>query len=75
MHRTVGLVNTDICVSGPIVKPQSSPVLRDVVVESLKHASDPTTEIDRSYYEFWEEWTNLGKMNKARSGHLALPLS
>merc|ERR1712016_19924 len=25
MHRTVGMVNTDICVSGPVVKPQSSP--------------------------------------------------
>ena len=61
MHRTVGLVNTDICVSGPIVKPQASPVLRDVVVESLKHASDPTTEEDRSYYDYWEEWTNLDK--------------
>ena len=58
MHRTVGMVNTDICVSGPIAKPQSSPVLRDIVVESLKHASDPTTNQDRSYYEYWEEWTN-----------------
>ena len=61
MHRTVGMVNTDICVSGPVVKPQSSPVLRDVVVESLKHASDPTSEKERSYYEYWEEWTNQDK--------------
>ena len=61
MHRTVGIVNTDICVSGPVVKPQSSPVLRDVVAESLKHASDPTSDKERSYYEFWEEWWNQDK--------------
>ena len=58
MHRTVGIINTDICVSGPIVKPRASPVLRDVVRDSLKHASDPTVGKDRSYYEYWEEWTN-----------------
>ena len=58
MHRTVGIINTDICVSGPIVKPRASPVLRDIVRDSLKHASDPTVGKDRSYYEYWEEWTN-----------------
>ena len=58
MSRTVGLVNTDICVSGPIVKPQASPVLKDIVVNALKMADDPTTEGSRKYYEFWDEWTN-----------------
>jgi N-acetylated-alpha-linked acidic dipeptidase len=58
MHRTVGMVNTDICVAGPIAKPQSSPVLKDVTLNSLKMASDPTTDTGRSYYEFWDEWTN-----------------
>ena len=38
----MGLVNTDICVSGPIAKPQASPVLTDVVIDGLKHADDPT---------------------------------
>lgn len=58
MSRAVGLVNTDICVSGPIVKPQASPVLKDMVVNALKMADDPTTEGSRKYYEFWDEWTN-----------------
>ena len=58
MHRTVGLVNTDICVSGTIAKPQASPVLKDIVINALKLADDPTTEGDRKYYKFWEEWTN-----------------
>ena len=59
MHRTVGLVNTDICVSGPIAKPQAAPVLKDLVFNSLKMADDPTTDGSRKYYEFWEEWNNL----------------
>ena len=58
MHRTVALINTDICVCGPIVKPRASPVLRDVVTDALKHASDPTEGKTRSYYEYWVEWTN-----------------
>ena len=58
MQRTVGLVNTDICVSGPIVKPQASPVLKDVVLNGLKMADDPTSDTGRKYYDFWEEWTN-----------------
>ena len=61
MARSVGLVNTDICVSGPIVKPQASPVLKDVVKAALQHASVPTPESprsQRSYYDFWYEWYN-----------------
>ena len=59
MNRVVGLVNTDICVSGTIVKPQASPVLKDTVINALKMADDPTTEGSRKYYEFWDEWTNI----------------
>ncbi len=73
MSRTVGLVNTDICVSGPIAFPQSSPVLRDVVIDGLKHASVPVAKdylpegerlprfADASYYDFWKRWWNQGK--------------
>ena len=35
-------VNTGIRVSGPIEKPKSSPVFRDIVVESLRESSDAT---------------------------------
>ncbi len=42
--RAVALINTDTCTSGPIAYPQASPILQDVVLEALKHASDPTAE-------------------------------
>ena len=58
MHRSVGLVNTDICVSGTIVKPQASPVLKDSVIEALKMADNPTQSGPEKYYDFWKEWTN-----------------
>ena len=71
--RSVGLVNTDICVSGPIAKPQASPVLKDIVYEALKNADDPYSkeksyfptrgardDDSRSYYDFWYEWYNQG---------------
>ena len=63
MQRTVGLVNTDICVTdGPILKAKASPVLKDLVRNALEKADDPTTDGDRKYYEFWEEWTNQVKI-------------
>ena len=72
-QRTVGLVNTDNCVSGPIVKPQASPVMRDIVVDALKHAEDPTTDSGRNYYDFFKEWTNQdndGPEKDIKIGHL-----
>ena len=51
----MGVVNTDICVSGPIAKTQSSPVLRDVVREAFKKTSDPTGT-HSNYYDFWKNW-------------------
>ena len=63
MHRSVGLVNTDICVSGTIVKPQASPVLKDSVIKALKMADNPTQSGPKKYYDFWKEWTNQGKNN------------
>ena len=63
MHRSVGLVNTDICVSGTIVKPQASPVLKDSVIKALKLADNPTQSGPKKYYDFWKEWTNQGKNN------------
>ena len=61
MQRTVGLVNTDICVTGPIANIKASPVLKDVAKNALKNVDDPTTEGSRKYYEFWEKWTNQVK--------------
>ena len=40
MHRTVGLVNVDLCVGGPIAIPESSAVLKDMFVNALKMAGN-----------------------------------
>lgn len=72
MQRGVGLVNTDICVSGPIAKPQASPVLKDAVINALKMADDPTSEGDRKYYEFWDEWTNLDNEGERKKPEITL---
>ena len=72
MNRVVGLVNTDICVSGTIVKPQASPVLKDTVINALKMADDPTTDGPRKYYEFWDEWTNIGNNGEKKEPKFTL---
>ena len=72
MNRVVGLVNTDICVSGTIVKPQASPVLKDTVINALKMADDPTTDGPRKYYEFWDEWTNIGNNGEKKEPKFSL---
>jgi N-acetylated-alpha-linked acidic dipeptidase len=41
--RAVGYVNTDTCVVGPYVRAAASPTIKNVVVEALKSAWDPTT--------------------------------
>ena len=71
MQRTVGLVNTDICVSGPIVRPQSSPVLADSFVRALKIADNPTESEHTNYYDFWYNWINLDKENNNKTNDKA----
>ena len=55
MQRSVGVLNIDSCVTGPISAISSSPVLQDIMMDALKHASDPTTVSKRS--------SNLTKFN------------
>jgi hypothetical protein len=50
----VGVVNIDSCASGQWgILQQASPVLKDLVRESLEFASDPTGK-HANYYKFWE---------------------
>eukprot|EP00096_Caligus_rogercresseyi_P010267 TRINITY_DN3682_c0_g1_i1.p1 TRINITY_DN3682_c0_g1~~TRINITY_DN3682_c0_g1_i1.p1 ORF type:complete len:743 (-),score=140.20 TRINITY_DN3682_c0_g1_i1:107-2335(-) len=58
--RSVGLVNTDICVSGPIAKPEASPGLHGIVYDALRAASDPSGS-ESNYYDFWIKWWNMDK--------------
>uniref|UniRef100_A0A0K2TTW2 Nacetylatedalphalinked acidic dipeptidase 2like [Strongylocentrotus purpuratus] n=1 Tax=Lepeophtheirus salmonis TaxID=72036 RepID=A0A0K2TTW2_LEPSM len=58
--RAVGLVNTDVCVSGPIAKPGASPGIHGLVLDALRAASDPTGS-ESNYYDFWTKWWNSDK--------------
>ena len=40
-HRAVGLVNTDTCASGPILKLSASPILKDLAVNAIKNTTNP----------------------------------
>lgn len=67
MARSVGVINVDVGVSGPIAKHKSSPILRELVYKAVKQSSDPTTDNEstssRSYYDFWKQWYNQDKVD------------
>jgi len=70
-QRVVGLVNTDICTTGPIAKSSSSAVLQDVILKAYKAASDPTGK-HNSYYDFLKSWTNQDNNGKEKDVHIPL---
>ena len=54
MNKAVAVINIDTCVSGDILSPKASPILKDVFVEAIKDvpsSKDPS----KSYYEFLKE--------------------
>ena len=54
MNKAVAIINIDTCVSGDILSPQASPILKDVFVEAIKDvpsSKDPS----KSYYDFLKE--------------------
>ena len=55
MNKAVALINVDICVKGPILDPEASPILKDVFIEAIK---DVPYNGDQSisYHEFYEEY-------------------
>ena len=76
MDRAVAYINVDICVSGPILRPEAFPVLSDVILEALKAVPDPfegqyldnVTPSGDSYYDFWYDWLNqnVGKGSRQK---------
>ena len=47
MQRSVGMLNVDSCMSGPISGISSSPVLQDIMMDALKHSDDPTSKLNK----------------------------
>ena len=58
-ERGVAYINTDVCMSGPILEPVASPTLMDLLVPATKDIQSPVGD-HQSYYEYWKEWSGQG---------------
>jgi len=59
-ERGVGYLNTDVCMSGPILYPAASPTLGNLFLEATKAVTSPMNDTE-SYYEFWRQWAEAGE--------------
>jgi N-acetylated-alpha-linked acidic dipeptidase len=59
-HRAVAVINVDICVSGDILEPSASPVLKSVFVEAIKNVPS-TKDQSKTYYQFLKEYYKNGE--------------
>ena len=72
MARGVGVVNTDICTSGPIPWAASSPTLQDSVLRAVQNVPDWNGA--GSLYDAWKNWLNQDKPSgETESPKIALP--
>jgi len=55
-ERAVGYVNTDVCMSGPILLPAASPTLGGLYEEAVKDVTSPEND-EESYYDYWSRWS------------------
>merc|ERR1711936_412056 len=59
-ERGVGYLNTDVCMSGPILHPAASPTLGSLFLEATKAVTSPLNDTE-TYYEFWKNWSGAGE--------------
>ena len=52
-------INTDVCMSGPILEPVASPTLMDILVPATRDIVSPADE-SQSYYDYWQQWSGQG---------------
>ena len=57
--RGVAYINTDVCMSGPILEPVASPTLMDILVPATRDIVSPEDE-SQSYYDYWQQWSGQG---------------
>ena len=57
--RGVAYINTDVCMSGPILEPVASPTLMDILVPATKDIFSPEDETE-NYYDWWKTWSEDG---------------
>jgi len=58
--RGVAYINTDVCLSGPILEPVASPTLMDLMVPATKDVQSPFDD-NQSYYDYWKNWSGEGE--------------
>ena len=58
-ERGVAYINTDVCMSGPILEPVASPTLMDLMVPATRDIQSPESD-EQSYYDFWKNWAGEG---------------
>ena len=58
-ERGVGYLNTDVCMSGPILYPAASPTLGNLFLDATKDVTSPQND-NESYYDFWKNWSEAG---------------
>ena len=59
MFRGVAYINTDVCLSGPILEPVASPTLMDILVPATRDIQSPVDD-SMSYYDYWRSWSGEG---------------
>jgi len=60
--RGVAYLNTDVCLSGPILEPVASPTLMDIFAPATQDIQSPVDE-DQSYWEYWKQWSGEADFN------------
>jgi hypothetical protein len=60
LERGVAYLNTDICMTGPILAPRGSPTIGHLIVEATKDVTSPVND-EESYYDFWKDWSDAGE--------------
>lgn len=59
MERAVAYVNVDICTTGPIFSPSSSPTIQKKVMDAAKIVESPWNASE-TLYESWRDWLSIG---------------
>jgi len=54
-QRGVAYINTDVCMSGPVLNPVASPTLMDLYLPAVRDIASPENE-EESYYDWWRRW-------------------
>ncbi|KAF7488588.1 N-acetylated-alpha-linked acidic dipeptidase 2 [Sarcoptes scabiei] len=68
----IAYINVDTCVYGPLIKPDASPSLATILLDTIKripsHLSDALIDLNRTLYDDWSELNQIDKVDVISSG-------